>query len=258
MQMWTDVVDLHEFYRSHLGQIARRLIRERIRRMWPDVRNMSVLGLGYATPYLRPFLGEADRVTSLAPAQQGVMPWPSDEPGLVVLADETELPFADLSIDRLLIIHAAEYSEQLRSMMREAWRILSGNGRMLIIAPNRRRIWARIESTPIGFGHPYSSSQLKRMLRDCLFSPVQTEHALYMPPTQRRFILHSASAVEHIGDRFFHAISGVVMVEATKQVYAATAAFKPMQRRGLINLPGRGEALNSRSVNDRFSIPNNQ
>ena len=258
MQMWTDVVDLHEFYRSHLGQIARRLIRERIRRMWPDVRNMSVLGLGYATPYLRPFLGEAERVTSLAPAQQGVMPWPSDEPGLVVLADETELPFADLSIDRLLIIHAAEYSEQLRSMMREAWRILSGNGRMLIIAPNRRGIWARIESTPIGFGHPYSSSQLKRMLRDCLFSPVQTEHALYMPPTKRRFILHSASAVEHIGDRFFHAISGVVMVEATKQVYAATTAFKPMQRRGLINLPWRGEALNSRSVNDRFSIPNNQ
>ena len=68
MQMWTDVVDLHEFYRSHLGQIARRLIRERIRRIWPDVGNMSVLGLGYATPYLRPFLDEAERVTSLAPA----------------------------------------------------------------------------------------------------------------------------------------------------------------------------------------------
>ena len=96
--MWTDVVDLHEFYRSRLGQVARRLIRERIRLMWPDVRGMSVLGLGYATPYLRPFLDEAERVTSLAPAQQGVMPWPSGEPGLVTLADETELPFADLSV----------------------------------------------------------------------------------------------------------------------------------------------------------------
>ena len=94
--MWTDVVDLHEFYRSRLGQVARRLVRERIRLMWPDVRGMSVLGLGYATPYLRPFLDEAERVTSLAPAQQGVMPWPSGEPGLVTLADETELPFADL------------------------------------------------------------------------------------------------------------------------------------------------------------------
>ena len=99
--MWTDVVDLHEFYRSRLGQVARRLVRERIRLMWPDVRGMSVLGLGYATPYLRPFLDEAERVTSLAPAQQGVMPWPSCEPGLVTLADETELPFADLSEDCL-------------------------------------------------------------------------------------------------------------------------------------------------------------
>ena len=245
MQMWTDVVELHEFYRSHLGQVARRLIQERIRRLWPNVSNMSVLGLGYATPYLRQFLDEAERVTSLAPAQQGVMPWPCDVPSLVTLADETELPFADLSVDRLLIIHAAEYSEQLRAMMREAWRVLSGNGRMLIVAPNRRGIWARIESTPIGFGHPYSSSQLKRMLRDSLFTPVQTEHALYMPPTQRRFILHSASAVEHIGDRFFHAISGVVMVEATKQIYAATPAIKSMQNRRLINFPGRGGALNS-------------
>ena len=254
--MWTDVVDLHEFYRSRLGQVARRLVRERIRLMWPDVRGMSVLGLGYATPYLRPFLDEAERVTSLAPAQQGVMPWPSGEPGLVTLADETELPFADLSVDRLLVIHAAEYSEQLRAMMREAWRVLSGNGRMLIVAPNRRGIWARIESTPIGYGHPYSSGQLKRMLRNCLFTPVQTEHALYLPPTQRRVILHSAPAFERVGDRFFHAISGVVMVEATKQIYAATPAVKATQKRGLIALPGRGEAVNSRDATDGLSNPN--
>lgn len=251
--MWTDVVDLHEFYRSRLGQVARRLIRQRIRTLWPDVSGMTVLGLGYATPYLRPFLDEAERVTSLAPAAQGVMTWPSGEPGLVTLADEAELPFADLSVDRLLLVHAAEYSEQLRGMMREAWRVLSGNGRLLIVAPNRRGIWARLESTPIGHGRPYSPGQLKRLLRDSLFTPVQTEHALYLPPTQRRMLLHSAAAVEQIGERYFNAISGVVMVEATKQIYAATPTAKTVQRRRLIALPGQGEAVNGR-LNVRSNI----
>ncbi|PPR57668.1 MAG: hypothetical protein CFH10_02163, partial [Alphaproteobacteria bacterium MarineAlpha4_Bin2] len=166
--MWSDVVDLHEFYRSQLGQVARRLIRGRIRAFWPEVRGMTVLGLGYATPYLRQFLGEAERVFALAPMAQGVMRWPSDKPSLVTLADETELPLADLSIDRLLIVHAAEYSENQRAMMREAWRVLSGNGRLLMIIPNRRGIWACIESTPIGHGRPYSPGQLKRLLKDCL------------------------------------------------------------------------------------------
>ena len=244
--MWSDVVDLNDFYSTRLGQVARRVIRRRIRLIWPDVRGMTVLGLGYATPYLRPFLDEAERVVALAPAGQGVMHWPSDEPGLVTLADETELPFPDLSIDRLIMVHAIEYSEQLRAMMREAWRVLSGNGRLLIIAPNRRGIWARLESTPFGHGHPYSPGQLKRLLRDCLFTSMDTAHALYIPPTQRRFLLHSAMAVENVGERYFNAISGVVIVEASKQIYAATGAVRAVRRRGLIALPGGAEPVSNR------------
>ena len=246
--MWSDVVDLNEFYRSRLGQVARRLIREHIQTFWPDVRGMTVLGLGYATPYLRPFLEEAQRVVALAPAAQGVMRWPSDEPSLVTLADEVELPFADLSIDRLLIVHAAEYSEHQRAMMREAWRVLSGNGRLLVVAPNRRGIWARIEKTPLGYGHPYSPGQLKRLLRDGLFTPEHSENALYVPPTQRRMLLHSAPAVERIGSMYFNAISGVVLVEATKQIYAASPAARATQRRRLIAIPGQQEVANGRVV----------
>ena len=60
--MWQDIIDLNAFYASPLGQVARRAIRRRIRALWPDLRGQSVLGLGFATPYLRPFQGEAERV----------------------------------------------------------------------------------------------------------------------------------------------------------------------------------------------------
>lgn len=243
--MWTDVVDLNEFYRSRLGQVTRRLIRQRMRRIWPDLRGMTVLGMGYATPYLRLFTGEAERVIATMPAQQGVFHWPENEPGKVALTEEADLPLPDLSVDRLLLVHAVENAENLRAMMREAWRVLSDSGRILVVVPNRRGIWARFEQrSPFGHGHPYSQRQLKRLLRDCLFTPTATAHALFVPPSRWRIFLHSAPALEKAGGRLFQAVSGVVMVEASKQIYAATPVrARRVRRRTLIALPGRGAAI---------------
>ena len=42
--MFVDVVDLRDFYVTRLGQVARRQVRARIRRVWPDVAGMRVLG----------------------------------------------------------------------------------------------------------------------------------------------------------------------------------------------------------------------
>ena len=244
--MWNDVIDLDGFYRTPLGHVAQRMIARRIRGFWPDLRGMTVLGLGYATPYLRPLQAEADRVMAVMPAWQGVIPWPASAPGQVALAYETELPFADLSVDRVLLVHAVESSEYLRDMMREAWRVLAGNGRLLVAVPNRRGIWARSERTPFGHGHPYSTGQIRRLLADCMFTPGETGGALYLPPLRRRLFLKSAPAVERLGDRVFQTFAGIVMVEATKQVYAATPG-KTVRRRRFVVLPG-GAAASQRSV----------
>ncbi|MBM3571429.1 MAG: methyltransferase type 11, partial [Alphaproteobacteria bacterium] len=78
--MHTDVVDLRDFYASSLGQLARRMIRRRMRELWPDVTGLTLLGLGYATPYLRALHGQAERVVALMPASQGVLTWPPEGP----------------------------------------------------------------------------------------------------------------------------------------------------------------------------------
>lgn len=236
--MWTDVVDQNEFYHSPLGHVAQRMIRRRIRQLWPDVRGMRMLGLGYAIPYLTSFRGEAERVLAAMPAQQGVMHWPRHEPGLVTLVDEAELPFADLSIDRMLLVHAVEQTETQRGMMREAWRVLSEGGRLMIVVPNRRGIWARLERTPFGHGQPYTNRQIRRLLQDNLFLPVDTARALYVPPSQWRLSLSSSPAIERLGDRFFPQFSGVLLVEAIKQIYAAAPPAKAARvRRRYVVLP---------------------
>jgi SAM-dependent methyltransferase len=212
--MYADVVDLRDFYASRLGQVTRRLVRRRIRLIWPSVSGMRLLGLGYATPYLRLFRDEAERVVAVMPSSQGVLPWPPEGPNAVALADEGELPLQDFSIDRVLLVHGLEYSEQIRLLLKEIWRVMAGGGRLMAIVPNRRGIWARIDSTPFGQGHPFTPGQLSRLLR---------EAALFVPPTGSRMMLRSASAIERIGERWFTTFAGVSIVEASKQLYAKPA-----------------------------------
>ncbi len=240
--MYTDVVDLREFYGSSLGHVAQRMIRRRIRSLWPDLRGQAVLGLGYATPYLTPFREEAERVFAIMPARQGVTRWPTGGAGQVALAEETELPLPDLSADRVLLVHGLEATETLGEMMREAWRVLAGNGRLLVVVPNRRGIWARVDRTPFGHGRPFSESQLSRTLRDNAFVPEKTARALFIPPMRSRFVLKSAPAWENVGVRFFQRFSGVVMIEASKQIYQVSAARRAVRRSRPVLVPVGGMA----------------
>jgi SAM-dependent methyltransferase len=218
--MHDDVVDLRDFYGTSLGQVARRMIRRRLRLIWPDVADLRVLGIGYATPYLRLFRGEAERVLAAMPAAQGVLAWPAEGPNAVTLADEGELPLPDNSIDRVLLVHALEGSEQVRPLLKEVWRVLAGGGRLLVVVPNRRGIWARVDRTPFGHGHPYTPAQLARLLRDERFTPERSGAALYVPPTGSRMILGAAAAWENVGERWFTRFAGVCLLEAAKQIYA--------------------------------------
>src|ERR1700704_5784645 len=118
--MWTDVLDLNDFYKSTLGQTTVRLLRARLRAVWPNVRGETVLGLGYATPFLRPFIEEAERTMAFMPAQQGVTRWPREGRNLTTLVDEMDLPLPDRSVDKVLLVHAIECTEQVRPMMRMA------------------------------------------------------------------------------------------------------------------------------------------
>lgn len=235
--MWTDVVDLRDFYETPLGLVARRMIRRGIRSIWPNVAGQRVLGLGYATPFLRQFQSEAERVFAFMPASSGVLHWPEEGPGLTALVEEEELPLADYSVDRVLLVHGVENSESQRALLREIWRILTGEGRLLVITPNRRGIWSRMERTPFGSGRPYSASQLSRVLRDNMFTPTRSSRALFVPPTRSRTLLSSAVAWERIGSRWFPTFGGVTLVEAGKQLYAATPQASPQRIRRPIVVP---------------------
>ena len=218
--MYNDAVDLWEFYGSSLGKVARRLIRQRIRHIWPHARGMSLVGLGYVTPYLSIYSEETARTIAMMPAQQGVLRWPPEGSNIVTLVDERDLPLEDASVERVILVHALECTEQTGTLLNEVWRILSGDGRLLVVVPNRRGLWARLDRTPFGHGHPYSPSQLSRALRTNGFVPTFTARALYVPPYPSPVMLRSAMRIERLGSRWFTQLGGVIIMEASKQIYA--------------------------------------
>jgi SAM-dependent methyltransferase len=217
--MFHDIVDLRSFYAQPLGHVARRLINRALRRRWPDTRGMALVGVGYATPYLGVFREEVERTFAFMPAAQGVVNWPSAAPSLAALVHETILPLPDASIDRLLAVHLLEMTPYAPDMLREVWRVLAAGGRVMIVVPNRRGLWARMDTTPFGFGHPYSRAQLTQLLREALLTPVGWDEALWVPPFARATFLRTAVAWERVGKSLSLPFAGVHIVEATKQVW---------------------------------------
>ncbi len=228
--MYQDVTELRKFYASPLGKITARLIRKQIRILWPSVKNMGILGLGYAPPFLKSLSEEADRSVAVMPSLQGVIRWPrhknSDDysGNVAVLARETDLPIKEASMDRVIIVHCLEHTDHSKQMLREVWRTLAPGGRVLIIVPSRLGPWCRSEATPFGHGKPFSTGQIKELLSKNMLSPTRWTSALFLPPFKSRTMLTALASLERTGQRWWNHFAGVLVIEAEKQIYASNTA----------------------------------
>src|ERR1700693_5748040 len=134
-----DVIDLRDFYSQRLGIVARQLINRGIRARWPHADGQRVLGIGYPTPYLGLFREDSQRCIAFMPAAQGVLKWPTARPTLASLVDEFLLPLPDAAVDRILLVHALQMSDDPAGLLREVWRGGRAAGRGGAVVPHTRR-----------------------------------------------------------------------------------------------------------------------
>lgn len=244
--MHVDIVDLRAFYATMTGRLAERSIATALSAMWDDLADERLVGLGYCLPWLERFGEKAERTFAFMPAGQGAVRWPVDGPSATSLVFEEELPLSDSAVDRMLLVHALEFAESPRDMLHEAWRVLAPGGRLVIVVPNRRGLWARSEHTPFGAGRPYSRGQLITLLREASFTPGAFGEALFFPPTRRRALLRLYGAVERTGRRFWPMFSGAIVVEAQKRLYQGLPVASRTSRRVFVPVlapQGMGRAI---------------
>jgi len=228
--MQIDAELLRDFYGTPLGQVVRRLLAQRIRARWRHLKGGTLMGMGFATPFLGSFRGEVSRLGALMPTGQGAVVWPPHGKVLAALIENEQLPLPDNSVDRILAVHCLETAERARPLLREMWRVLAPEGRILMVVPNRRGVWARIDATPFGQGQPYSRGQLERLLSGAMFTPLDWSTALYFPPLDQRVLLRSVNAFERVGRRVFPSFAGVIVVEARKEMVAPVGKAAPARR----------------------------
>ena len=222
--MHLDVLDLRDFYyRSTLGRAAQKVIRDALVTLWPEAKGQTVVGYGFAVPLLRPYLRDARRVMGLMPGPQGVMSWPQGKPNVSLLCDDIQWPIQTGHVDKLVVMHGLETSENQALFLNECWRVLGPGGRAVFVVPNRAGIWSQSDKTPFGFGRPYTLGQLEAQLRDHGFVTERTLSVLYQPPSNRRIWRKTARLIEKIGHNMpLIAAGGVLIVEVSKQVSAPT------------------------------------
>ncbi|MBA5778668.1 class I SAM-dependent methyltransferase [Stappia sp. F7233] len=249
--MYLDVADLLTFYDLPTGKMLRVLVGQRLREIWPSMSGQRLLGVGYTGPYLRPFMDEAERCVAAMPAPQGVVAWPRERENAATLVDETELPFPDSMFDRVLVVHGIDHSRDPEEMLKEIWRVLAPGGRLIVVVANRRGLWARTETSPFGYGRPYSRSQLEALLKDCQFKVAASNEALFLPPTRSRFVLRSARTWEKIGRRLWPAFAGLLVIEAEKQLFRGVIAGGKRKVRAMkpVFIPQGAAGMHHRSSN---------
>src|SRR3712207_1485448 len=101
----------------------------------------------------------AERTLAFMPAFQGVVNWPATGCSSSTLVDPLAMPLPDASIDRVLVVHALESVESPSELLHEIWRILTPGGRIIVVAPNRRGVGARVDPTPFGPRPPFRRPQ---------------------------------------------------------------------------------------------------
>lgn len=215
--MIVDIVALHQFYQTPLGRVAQRFIARTLVDFIRGAKGCRVAGLGYAAPFLRPALARSERVNLFMAARQGVAHWPFGERNLACLAEPLVLPVVDGAYERALVVHLLENVGDPDEFLHEIWRILAPGGRVIVVVPNRRGIWARVDATPFGQGRPYSVSQLDGLFRRNGFDVLQWTEALYIPPIPSEHFLRTAAFWERIGVRLSAPFAGLHVVEAIRQ-----------------------------------------
>ena len=225
---------IKDFYKSSLGIKVADILKCVFKFFFSNIqRHKTVLTLGCAEPAFFENLMQKNMVlncilsefSSCALSKRGVL-----ENSAVVKGDD--LPFLNHSMDYVVLLHALEFVSNDDAFLDEVLRVMNSDGELLIIVPNRQGLWSWFDSTPFGFGRPYSMKQLNDLLLSKGFDISSKSHALFLPPTLLNKKYASLKFLDALCLKYFKKMSGLNIIHARKR--NSVVLMKPvMQEEGV-------------------------
>lgn len=140
------------------------------------------------------------------------------------------LPFAEMSLDVLLLPHRLEFSERPHQTLREAARVLVHDGHLLISGFNPMSAWgatARLKKISKSPNYPWSGRfislvRLKDWLTILGFEVVSVQMTCFVPPFEQAAWQQRFAFMDKLGARACTLLGGVYFIVAKKRVVAMT------------------------------------
>ena len=214
--MLYDVGKINTFYNHSHGQIVAKLLREDLSNIWEPSKTTSNLAVGF--PFY--FFPEDIICPVLMPVEIGGIAWAHNQEIYTAIIDSNSWPLESDSIDCIFISHALEFIPDHHSFLMEAGRVLKSAGKLILMVPHRRGLWLRTETTPFGHGTPFSKGQIFRLLKNTGLNPEKCTRSLFLPPFAYKLPEALSNQIEIVGEHLLQLLGGVLIVEATKMVYA--------------------------------------
>lgn len=256
--MSIDVVDLREFYATPLGRVAAASLTAAVRK-YGGLENADaatgLVGIGYPVAVLDTLMATTGPNAAMAqhslvfmPARQGAIKWPIDKPSRTALVQEDALPLETSSVQCVIAVHLLENVSDPAAILEEIWRILVPEGRLILVAANRRGLWTRFEHTPFGHGRPFSKGQLSNLMRKAKLTPVRWGDCLNFPPMRYSRLIKTYPWIERVAHRVWPVFCGAYVVTARKRLYQGVATKNTREKRVLVPVLGtQGAARNGQT-----------
>jgi len=218
--MFYNVDELTKFYKTFLGKVSVRIIEEKLKDIFQFSSNLKILGIGYPVPWLENLSNSAIDLFLAIPSQFSDYKWSRYQLNQTFVFEDIAIPIPDFYFERVFICHSIENSNEVEKLFKETWRVLDGQGKLILILPNRLGLWSRNENNPFGQGVPFTSFQISKLLNQYGFTNIKIYFSLFFPPSKNKIILNNADKFEYIFSKIFPSMGGIMIVEATKSMYA--------------------------------------
>ncbi len=171
--------------------------------------------------------GEGNAFLALARTRRAALVAASAANGAALVAEPGELPLQSDSVDVMLLPHTLEFAADPHEVLREAGRVLTGEGELVVLGFEPLGSWSLRHAftrggCPPGLCRRISAQRLAEWLKLVGFEVGATQRYLYAPPLASLRTGTARGVFERIGRRAWPRFSGAYLLHARKRVHSMT------------------------------------
>ncbi|MCG8380833.1 MAG: class I SAM-dependent methyltransferase [Gammaproteobacteria bacterium] len=220
---------LREWYQSDLGQSVLIQIQTHINEVVHKIYGYQGLQIGQINPHV-------DLLENSGLLRKQCIDFDHTQQGIEIQGDPCTLPIASDHINFLLMAHTLEFTRDPYQVLREADRVLTADGRLIIIGFSPYSFWGLTKTilrwrreTPWN-GRFYSQWRINDWLRLLNFHVTQRQ-SFYLRPPLKSYIIRERIAFVEKARYTASLLGGVHMIVACKKTKPVTPRHQTWQRR---------------------------